>query len=190
MTDLEKNVVKGGSSFSFRLLKESDIPAFSDYWFGDGQREFHETRGMDYSKLGDRDNYERFLRSRVGKVGDQALTLIIDKDGDPIGNVVVNRLQDDGMPRMYLHVWKQDLRNDSVFTVLFPTAVNHVMAVLELDLLYLEPSSANIAMNEFIQRFGLDPVKTYTIKDNKLLKDMEVNRYEISRERAAELLDQ
>ena len=175
-----------------RQMELSDVSYFIDYWFDPDQRQDHITGGIDFSKLGTAEEmriaYETGLKRQDTATKRNAMNLVIDCDGEPIGNVVIVDLDSSEEQHMHAHIWHPKNRRQGIGSAVFFKIFEVIFANFNIVKIVIQPSSQNHAINALIQKFGIKPVKTFVTQPSQLTRTMEVNRYEIDHVVLSQLL--
>ncbi len=168
---------------SIREMTESDIEKIVDY-FIDADAEFLKGMGADKSKMPDREEWIKKLKSELKKPNTEKefYYIIWLIDNQPVGHSNINTITFGTSAIMHLHLWKSDKRRSGLGVAFLKRSIPYYFDNFNLKKLICEPYSKNIAPNKVLQKIGFTLKRTYETTPGWINFHQTVHRYELTKE--------
>jgi RimJ/RimL family protein N-acetyltransferase len=169
-------------ALTVREMKLSDVGLIIAY-FHDASPEHLAMIGVDRGRLPDparwrelyRQEYERPVAQR------RSLQVIWERDAEPIGFSVADKIIHGREAHMHLHIVAPALRRSGLGTACVSRTARLYLEALALERLFCEPNAFNVAPNRTLQRAGFRYVKTYETIPGPLNVPQAVTRWVLER---------
>jgi len=166
---------------------DKDIDLIVAYWT-ESEPGFLIDMGVDLAKLPTQEQFTQMLTHQwsLPLHEKQAYALIWYEDDMPIGHCNVNSINYGKSAYMHLHLWKSGSRRRGVGTELVQKSIRMFFEKLELDTLYCQPKTDNIAPNKTLAKLGFEFMKTHTTVPGSINYEQEVNLWQLTKKVAKE----
>lgn len=103
-------------------------------------------------------------------------------DGRLVGHSSLSHIVHGESAHCHLHLWDSTLRNSGLGPRFLALSIDEYFERYDLRVVACEPSAANPAPNAALPKLGFRHVRRYRTVATSMSGEIEVNRYEISRE--------
>ena len=136
-------------------MEPDDVAMRVDYFHNSSDAHLH-LIGVDRERLPGRDDWLAAARSDAARpvAKRDSYGVVWELDGEPVGFSTTDRIVAGHDAYMHLHVTNPHLRRRGIGTAFVQLSVRHYFDVFELQRLYCEPNSLNVAPNRTLQRAG------------------------------------
>ncbi len=176
------------SKLSVRPITEQDVPLIIDYWLT-ATEEYLRGMGADPEKIPSREEWNAMLNAQLAAAlpDKKAYAIIMLADGEPVGHCNINNISFGEEAHMHLHVWQSHRRNTGIGRACVQMAIPMFFEAFNLKRLICEPYAHNPAPNNTLKKIGFTLTKQYIGTPGAVSFEQEVNRWEMSREKFANL---
>ena len=116
-------------------------------------------------------------------------TLIWELNGRAVGQSTLSRIRYGEYGEIHLHMIDEQCRRSGYGLRFFVLTLQEFFRRFDLPLIVCEPSARNAGPNRLLQRLGFTIARSYRTRPSDITLEHEVNRYEITRTLAHELLN-
>lgn len=172
--------------FTVRSLESQDVDAIVNYWVN-GNKKIFEDMGIDLSRFPTKVEREKFFHQLVNndpKKGESHLIVGV-VDNEVFGYALFNHIHPGQDCQGHLHIISPHLRRQGITSTLMIDHIKAVVDLLNVKKIFLEPSSQNPGINRLLQKCYIFPKNTYLKPAVGICREMEVNRYVVSKKAIA-----
>jgi len=176
------------SALKIRELTQEDVEYFVNYWL-DSSPEFLAGMGVDIKKKPNKKQLVDLLSSQIEIPMENRKSyfltwLINDK---PIGCSNVNQIVFGKQAFMHLHLYQKDNRQKGIGTEFVKKSLPFYFENLNLQQLFCEPYSLNIAPNKTVEKIGFEFVKQHLTIPGASNFEQLVNQWKLTRKKYKEI---
>lgn len=176
---LEKTIQ--GHHLILRAPKPSDAVHVAEYWFGPASA--HLLAFTDVAAFGTKEEVlartEKFFAS-ISQQGPWS-TLVMDVDGRPTGNVLINGLVPEEEALVHVHIWDPSLRRMGIASQLARDVFAYFLDAFKLKRLILQVQTENTPVIRLMESLGLQSEGTFFGKAAPVCKEGSYKRFIIPR---------
>lgn len=160
----------------------ADLPLIADYWLKSSDA-YLVGMGVDLAKVPKREVLLESLKAPLGEdyPAKSSLAMILEIDGIASGHCNVNCIKYGEEANMHLHLWRSELRQKGLGSIMVLKSLKHFFKHLKLKRIICEPYALNPAPNKILQKLGFSFEKKYRCIPGTLNFEQEVNRYCITK---------
>lgn len=168
---------------NIREINEADIDPIVSYW-KDSPEAYLKGMGIDTSDLSRFDGMPAGMRAELATPYEEKATyhLVAEVDGEAIGHTYVNRVVFGESASVHLHLWRNAEKGQGLGSKMVALALPVFFDRLQLQKLICEAAAINPAPNRTMAKLGFTFIKTYVTVPAGWNFELEVSRWELSRE--------
>lgn len=176
---LERTI--NGRHLTLRAPAVSDATYVSDYWFGPASA--HLLAYTDVTVFGRKEEFlartEKFFAGFSSEGPWSAL--VMDVDGRPSGNVLINGLVPEEEALVHVHIWNPALRRTGIASQMAQDVFAYFLNAFKLKRLILQVQTENIPVIRLLESLGLQSEGTFFGKVAPICKEGNYHRFVITR---------
>jgi RimJ/RimL family protein N-acetyltransferase len=171
-----------------REINETDIAPIVAYWT-EAPEAYLKGMGIDTSDLSRFDGMPAGMTAELEAAYPEKKTLhlVAELDGEAIGHTYVNDVRFGEVASIHLHLWRNAEKGQGLGSRMVALALPVFFEKLELKKIICEAAAKNPAPNRTMARLGFTFMKTYVTVPAGWNFELEVSRWEMSREQFADL---
>ncbi len=179
---------KHSSILEVKEFKKEDIGYFVNYWL-DSSPQFLTGMGVDIKKKPTKEQLVDLVSSKITIPMENRKSyflswLINDK---PIGCCSVNQIVFGKQAFMHLHLYQKDNRQKGIGTEFIKKSLPFFFENLNLQRLFCEPYTLNLAPNKTVEKLGFEFVKQHLTIPGASNFEQHVNQWKLSRNKYEEI---
>lgn len=176
---LEKTI--NGRHVVLRAPKSSDAIHIAEYWFGADSA--HLLAFTDVSMFGSKDEMLARMEKTFASISSEGpwSTLVLDVDGQPSGNTLINNLIPEEEALVHVHIWNPGLRRTGIASQTARDVFDYFLDAFKLKRLILQVQTENLPVLRLLESLGLKSEGTFFGKAAPICKEGHFERFIITR---------
>jgi RimJ/RimL family protein N-acetyltransferase len=170
-----------GRQVTLRAPKPSDAIHIAEYWFGPDSA--HLLAFTDVSAFGTKEETLARTEKAFASISSDGpwSTLVLDVDGQPSGNTLINNLIPEEEALVHVHIWNPALRRTGIASQTARDVFAYFLDAFKLKRLILQVQTDNSPVIRLLASLGLKSEGTFFGKAAPICKEGHFERFIITR---------